>query len=155
VPSSVIERAGLHLQDRRPQSQVELGQQVQRHHRRRAEVGFEDVALDDAHTLAELFGLHVTLSEPCELRVVFDTDGLCAEVPGGGNGDLAVACAEVVDAVGGGDVRHLQHPRDQGVVGRHPDDILAGLAGLRGELTFAFLATCAGRGERTGEQQGE
>ena len=93
-------RAGLHLQDRRPQPQVQFGQQVQRHHRRGAEVGFEYIALDDAHALAELLGLHVTLRQPCQLRIVFDADGLRAEIPGRCDGDLAIACAEVVDAVG-------------------------------------------------------
>ncbi len=99
--------------------------------------------------------MHVTLRQACELRIVFDADGLRAEIPGRCDGDLAIACAEVVDAVGIGHLRHLQHALDQGIVGRHPDDILAGPESLRLEVSFAFLATRAGRGERAGEQQGE
>ena len=78
-----------------------------------------------------------------EIRVVLDADRRCAEVLAGGNGDLAVACAEVVDLVGRRHLRHLEHAQDHGVRRRRPDDVLALLGALRRVLSFAVRARLA------------
>ena len=137
----------------RLQPQVQLGQQVQRHDRGGAEVGLEDIAVNDLYLLAEAVRLHVALRQARQLRIVFDADCTGAEVTGCGDRDLAVARTEVVHAVRGGDLRHLQHPRDEAVVGRYPYDVFAGLAGFRLVLTFAVRATGAGSRQGADEQQ--
>src|SRR5262249_32955011 len=64
------------------------------------------------------------------VRVVLDAGRLRAALRGG-DGDLAVARAQVVVDVVRAELRHGEHARHDFVGCRHPDDVLARLADVR------------------------
>src|SRR5581483_9948018 len=135
-------RAGPHLQDRGAQLDVERRQQVHGDDRRLAEVGGEDVAVDDRRLARDAGLLRVALRVLRHLGVVLDAVGARAELLRRRDRDLAVAGAEIVDDVVRLDLRHRQHAVDD----------LAGLADLR-VVILGLLRRGGGQYQRTGERE--
>ena len=124
-------RARLHREELRPQLEVEVRQQVQRHDRRPREVLGEDVAADDLDPVGDAGALGVARRELRELRVVLDADGRRAELARGGDRDASFARAQVVHDVARRRLRGVEHPQHHRVGRRQPHHVLAGLAQLR------------------------
>jgi hypothetical protein len=110
--------------------------------------------LDDRDLAGDTRALGVALCERRELAIVFDSDGLRAELLRRGNRQPAVAGAQVVDDVGARRPRHRQHPLDHGVRRRQPHDVLAGLP-QPGLIQLVAVAGEVLRTERSGEAEDE
>jgi hypothetical protein len=150
-------RAGLQGQEAVPHAEVDLGQEEQGDDTRVSEVLFEDVPLDDPDPVGQALHLDQARGELRQVGVVLDADGPGAE---GrlrcGDGDPAVAGAQVEHEVLRRHLRHREHGEDDGVERRHPRDVLPG-ASPRGRVrglavgARARLGLPGGRGE---EQHG-
>ena len=147
-------RARLHREELRPQLLIEIGQEVERDDRRPREILLEDVALDDGDLAGDAGALGIAPRERREVAVVFDADGCGAESLRRGDGQPAVAGAQIVDDVGARGLRHRQHPLDHGVRRGQPHHVLAGLAQARAIELVAVLREIL-RGKRCGSAEGD
>jgi hypothetical protein len=124
---------------------------------RATEVLLEDVPLDDPDPVGKALHLDQARGQLRQAGVVLDSDGPRTEGHfRGGDGDPAVAGAQVEHEVLGRHLRHREHGEGNGIERRHPHDFLPG-ASPRGRvrglavLTRARLCLPGGRSE---EQQG-
>ena len=130
-------RAGLELGEQaRPQLHIEIRQQVERHHRRLAELGAEQILVAELDQLGDAVLLRVLLRLLDALRVDVDADRADAEFLGRHHRNAAVARAEVVEHVALLHPGELQHLVDYLVGGRHIDHVrcLGARRGLRESL---------------------
>ena len=146
----------LHVEDGRPETQVQGRQQVHRHDRRVREVRGEDIALDELRARRNALLGGIAVRQRDHRRVVFDAGRRGdLEVAHCSDGDATVARAQVYQLVAGPCIGHAQHPVDQPVRRRHPDDVLAGLAhaGLEGLLRGGLGSRH--KGQHGGQQRGD
>ena len=148
-------RSRFHPENDRAQLDVELRQQVHRHHGRLGEILDEDVAGNDVDEVLDARALDVAPREFGHVGVVLDADGLGAVLLCRGDWNLAIARAQVVDDIVLAGLHGLEHPGDHGVRRRYPDHVLAGLTGrgLVGVLSLVGLDLLSGA--RQGEGNGD
>src|SRR4030095_6813824 len=132
------------------QLDVEVRQQIHRHHGRLGEVLDEDDAGNDVDTVLDDRAFDVAPREFGPVGVVFDADVLGAILLRRGDRNLPVAGAQVVDEIVLGDLDCLQHPFDESVRRRYPDYVLAGLTG-RGLVDVLFGLDLGSTGKAEGQ----
>jgi hypothetical protein len=119
--------------------------------------------VDELHLARQAFLGRIALRQCHHVRVVLDAKGLGAAL-GCRDDRSAVPAAQVVEDVLRGQLRHVEHALDKSLWCRHPHDILAALAYVRGEFLGGFLGSLGGvsgrrrksrrEGEEGAEEQG-
>ncbi len=118
-------------QQLRPKAEVDLGREVESDHRGHAHVGGEEVLLHERDPVGDAGAGGVLTGFADALGVEIDADAARAVLLGGGDHDAPVAAAEIVDDVGGADLRGLQHRPHHLKIGRHEDHVQRGRHGRR------------------------
>jgi hypothetical protein len=144
-------RARPHLQDRRPQLQVQMALDEQRQHRGLRKIGGKEIALHEARLVRDAFLFGVALRKGHELVVIFDAERLHAALRRRDHRD-AVARAEIDHEVVGLKPRHVEHVLDECGLRRQPDDVLALLHEFG---PVAVVRGRRGREREAGKQSGE
>src|SRR4051812_48442271 len=100
-----LDEFGLQLAD-------QVGQQVQRHHARFREIGEQDVALDEFHTVGDSCVARVFARDLHQLAVELDAKPARTVLASGGDDDAAVARTEIHDQIvraRAGECEHALH----------------------------------------------
>src|SRR6185503_13342063 len=148
-------RAGLQVEDLRPQLEVDVRQQEHGDHGGLGEVGLEQVRLHELRALGDAFFRGVALRQLDHVGVVLDAEGARAALRRGDHG-AAVARAEVHDEVVLRHLGHVEHLVDHDLRRGHPDHVLAFLAD-RGFVSGSggFLGLRKSEGRRKCEDERE
>ena len=142
-------RARLHFEQGRAQLQIQVWQQVHGDHGRLIKLLHKNVALADADLVGHTGGAHIVLRMHGHLGVVFDAIGTGTKLFGGGDGNDAVARAQVVNDVLARDLGHGEHALDQLGRGGNPNHIFAALPAL------GLVVSTLGRGTAHQQAQGQ
>src|SRR5262245_1362329 len=91
------------------QANVELARDVERHHRGRAEIRLEQIALHEAHAVAYAGPLRPAGALGHQPRIDLDADPARTEVAGRRDDDAAVARSQIVDDIVSTHAGELEH----------------------------------------------
>src|SRR5687768_14344386 len=123
-------RAGLHVEEGRPELQVQVGEQEKSHDSRVPEISLENVTFDEFRGAPNAFLLGETFRQRHHVRVVLNAGGVRAALRGGDYG-AAIARPKIKMDVVTREVGHLEHLVDERLRRRHPHHVFACLTDNR------------------------
>jgi hypothetical protein len=124
-------RSRLELQQPRLEPRHHAGADVERDDRGGGKVRCEEILLKKRCEMRNALFRCLLAREPHEIRLELHANCSCAKVLRRVDRDAPVAGAQIDDDVAVCGVRHLQHPADHPLRGRHPHGVAAYLADLR------------------------